>query len=170
MDRLTDNEKRRAFCLMPRPPTHTPSHISNARAPSPFPPPPSPQTLTDYLERVTLPALAEARDPHLLLRAVGEQWERFALLNSWLHKLLIFVVCAGDRKGRCISYASELITTPIAGAVVRGAAAVPPAAGPPGAGRPSLCRARLLQQRVRLGPASFGLQGAMRVSTTYLPH
>jgi hypothetical protein len=43
---------------------------------------------------VTLPALAEARDPHLLLRAVGEQWERFAVLNSWLHKLLIFVVRA----------------------------------------------------------------------------
>jgi len=48
------------------------------------------ETLTSYLERVTLPSLAAAHDGYLL-RAVGEQWGRYVVLNNWLHKLLIFV-------------------------------------------------------------------------------
>lgn len=117
------------------------------------------QTLTDYLQRVTLPALSEAPDPHTLLRAVGEQWRRFALLNSWLHKLLIFVVRARTTTTTTRSDFPTLQltqrthhTTPTAyesGAVLRG----PPAAASPlgfeGAGRPAVRGARLLQPRVR---------------------
>ncbi len=48
------------------------------------------ETLNDYLQRVILPALGAAHEAYLL-RAVSAQWDRFAILNNWMHKLLIFV-------------------------------------------------------------------------------
>jgi hypothetical protein len=49
------------------------------------------QVLQDYLARVTLPALSGVADG-FLLRAMGQQWERFTIYNDWMAKFLGYVV------------------------------------------------------------------------------